>query len=94
MIASARCPPGLVTHGLRHPHCPRPEGISHGTDPPSTPSDRWIQAYLNFIGNEGRDRVIAGFGSENYERLAAVKAEYDPENVFYLNHNIRPAGVA
>jgi FAD/FMN-containing dehydrogenase len=48
--------------------------------------------YLNFIGDEGKDRVIAGFGAENYQRLAAVKAEYDPDNVFRLNHNIEPAG--
>ncbi|WP_131741829.1 FAD-binding oxidoreductase [Actinomadura roseirufa] len=46
--------------------------------------------YLNFIGDEGRDRVRAGLGAENYERLAGVKARYDPENVFHLNHNIRP----
>lgn len=46
--------------------------------------------YLNFIGDEGRDRVIAGFGRDNYERLAAVKASYDPNNVFRLNHNIEP----
>jgi len=46
--------------------------------------------YLNFIGNEGQDRVIAGFGAENYERLVAVKAEYDPDNVLPLNHNIKP----
>jgi FAD/FMN-containing dehydrogenase len=47
--------------------------------------------YLNFIGDEGRDRVVAGFGRENYERLARVKARYDPENLFRLNHNVRPA---
>jgi FAD/FMN-containing dehydrogenase len=46
--------------------------------------------YLNFIGDEGRDRLVAGFGRENYDRLAAVKAAYDPDNVFRLNHNIEP----
>ncbi len=46
--------------------------------------------YLNFIGDEGEDRVVAGFGPDNYQRLAAVKAQYDPENVFRLNHNIAP----
>jgi FAD/FMN-containing dehydrogenase len=46
--------------------------------------------YLNFIGDEGIDRVVAGYGRENYERLAAIKTEYDPENVFNLHHNIRP----
>jgi FAD/FMN-containing dehydrogenase len=48
--------------------------------------------YLNFIGNEGPDRVIAGFGRENYERLAQIKARYDPDNVFHLSHNITPSG--
>jgi len=46
--------------------------------------------YLNFIGNEGKDRVIAGFGEANYQRLSRVKCEYDPENVFHLNQNIEP----
>ena len=50
--------------------------------------------YLNFVGDEGQDRVRAGYGEENYRRLAAVKAEYDPANVFHLHHNIKPAALA
>ncbi|GHH81230.1 oxidoreductase [Streptomyces sulfonofaciens] len=48
--------------------------------------------YLNFIGDEGAQRVAAGFGPEHHRRLAAVKAAYDPDNVFRLNHNIEPGG--
>lgn len=47
--------------------------------------------YLNFVGDEGEERIVSGYGRENYERLAAVKAEYDPEDVFHLHHPIRPA---
>ncbi|GAB3948252.1 FAD-binding oxidoreductase [Kribbella albertanoniae] len=46
--------------------------------------------YLNFIGDEGRSRVIAGFGEDNYRRLAKVKSEFDPGNLFHLNQNIQP----
>ncbi|HEX6358619.1 FAD-binding oxidoreductase [Actinophytocola sp.] len=46
--------------------------------------------YLNFIGDEGADRVVAGFGRENYDRLAAIKAEFDPDNIFNRWHNIKP----
>lgn len=48
--------------------------------------------YLNFIGNEGEDRVRAAYGEDKYRRLAAIKAEWDPENVFRGNQNIKPAG--
>lgn len=46
--------------------------------------------YLNFVGDEGQNRVIAGFGRTNYDRLSQVKAAYDPTNTFHLNHNIKP----
>ncbi|MEV0176024.1 FAD-binding oxidoreductase [Streptomyces sp. NPDC050803] len=46
--------------------------------------------YLNFIGDEGPERVIAGLGAENYRHLEEVKRRYDPDNVFRFNHNIRP----
>ncbi|MEU6221880.1 FAD-binding oxidoreductase [Streptomyces sp. NPDC047022] len=47
--------------------------------------------YLNFIGDEGRDRVVAGLGTENLNRLARVKRRYDPDNVLRYNHNVTPA---
>ncbi len=46
--------------------------------------------YLNFIGDEGEERISAAFGTAKLERLAAIKAEYDPANVFAGNQNIRP----
>jgi FAD/FMN-containing dehydrogenase len=39
---------------------------------------------------EGADRVRASYG-DNYERLVAIKAEYDPMNLFRVNQNIKPA---
>ena len=49
--------------------------------------------YLNFpgLGEEKEELVKAGYG-ENYERLAALKAEYDPSNLFRMNLNITPGG--
>jgi FAD/FMN-containing dehydrogenase len=49
--------------------------------------------YLNFIGDEGHERIRAAYG-ENYERLARIKARYDPDNFFRLNHNIVPSVAA
>ena len=50
------------------------------------------RAYLNFIGEEGEDRVRAAFGPETYARLQALKDRYDPTNLFRLNQNIKPTG--
>ncbi|MGZ5368509.1 FAD-binding oxidoreductase [Aeromicrobium sp.] len=46
--------------------------------------------YLNFIGQEGPDRIRAAFGDENYSRLTKIKRDFDPENVFQGNQNIPP----
>jgi FAD/FMN-containing dehydrogenase len=46
-------------------------------------------AYVNFMMDEGQERVQATY-RENYDRLAGVKATYDPENVFRVNQNILP----
>lgn len=47
-------------------------------------------AYINFMMEEGQERVQAAFRN-NYARLAAVKKKYDPSNFFRVNQNIRPA---
>jgi FAD/FMN-containing dehydrogenase len=48
-------------------------------------------AYLNFLGDEGGERVRAAFGEEGHARLARVKAEFDQRSVFRGNHEIEPA---
>jgi FAD/FMN-containing dehydrogenase len=48
--------------------------------------------YLNFMPEDEAERVPAAFGP-NYGRLAAIKAKYDPKNLFRMNQNIQPAGV-
>ena len=64
--------------------------------------DRWVAdlagalrqregAYVNFLGNEGPERVRAAYPGATWDRLAAIKRRYDPGNLFRLNHNIPPA---
>ncbi len=46
--------------------------------------------YVNMMMDEGQERVRATYRG-NYERLAEIKAKYDPGNLFHVNQNIRPA---
>ena len=96
---------GLVRHGLELPRraagarCSR---ASTPTRPTWTRSGDWSigyqealhpysagGAYVNMMMDEGQERVRASY-RDNYDRLAQVKATYDPDNVFRVNQNIQP----
>jgi FAD/FMN-containing dehydrogenase/catechol 2,3-dioxygenase-like lactoylglutathione lyase family enzyme len=48
--------------------------------------------YVNFLGEEGQERIRAAYGRDTYQRLAAIKRAVDPSNRFRFNQNIVPAG--
>jgi FAD/FMN-containing dehydrogenase len=48
-------------------------------------------AYVNFLADEGTERIRAAYPGETWDRLAAVKGRYDPDDLFRLNQNIPPA---
>ncbi|MFL5757827.1 MAG: FAD-binding oxidoreductase [Chloroflexota bacterium] len=48
-------------------------------------------AYVNFLMNEGEERVRAAYPGATWDRLATIKHRYDPTNLFRLNQNIPPA---
>lgn len=50
-------------------------------------------AYVNYLGEVSEEGMQAAYGRK-YERLAALKAKYDPENFFCMNHNIKPSEAA
>jgi FAD/FMN-containing dehydrogenase len=54
---------------------------------PHFASGRW----LNYLGDDQADDAIRAAYGPNYERLREIKRRYDPQNVFHLNHNIRPS---
>ena len=48
-------------------------------------------AYVNFLSDASEDEVRAAYPATTWQRLTEVKGQYDPDNVFRLNHNIPPA---
>jgi len=77
--------------------CPTPELLVHDRAWARSfweallPSSRGIGSYVNAISDSGADdRVKASYGPK-YDRLAALKTKYDPDNVFRRNANIKPA---
>ena|SRR5690349_6208287 len=51
-----------------------------------------IGTYVNTMVEFDEDRIRASYGPDTYARLAEIKRRYDPENLFHLNANIKPAG--
>jgi hypothetical protein len=49
-----------------------------------------VGAYVNFLGDEGEDRIRSAYGASTYDRLKDLKRKYDPGNLFHLNQNIPP----
>jgi FAD/FMN-containing dehydrogenase len=48
-------------------------------------------AYVNFVGDEGEERIRAAYPGATWDRLQAIKRRYDPSNLFRLNQNVSPA---
>lgn len=46
--------------------------------------------YVNFLGEEGKDRIVSAYGEEKYANLVKLKTKYDPSNLFRVNQNIAP----
>jgi FAD/FMN-containing dehydrogenase len=77
----------------------------YGTKEEAPAHESWIQklaaalppggpgAYVNFLGEDGPERIREAYPGATYDRLAAIKARYDPTNLFRLNQNIPPAKV-
>jgi FAD/FMN-containing dehydrogenase len=49
-------------------------------------------AYVNFLADEGPERVRAAYPGKTWDRLVEIKSRYDPANLFRLNQNIPPEG--
>ena len=47
--------------------------------------------YVNYLAEEGEERVRSAYSSATYARLSGLKKKYDPANLFRLNQNIKPA---
>ena len=48
--------------------------------------------YVGFLVDEGEDRVRMAYPGSTWDRLREVKRQYDPDNLFRLNQNIKPTG--
>ncbi|MGH2349328.1 MAG: FAD-binding oxidoreductase [bacterium] len=102
--AVARIGEAATAYAHRHAaHSVNINAVWQPGDPSAAAHARWAQqffaalepdqvgVYVNFLGDEGDERVRAAYGAAKYRRLAELKRRYDPTNFFRLNQNIKPA---
>jgi FAD/FMN-containing dehydrogenase len=69
----------------------RPQHEAWASDLAAEFRDSGLGAYTGFMGDEGPDRVREAYPQAAWNRLARIKAEYDPQNLFRRNQNVPPA---
>jgi FAD/FMN-containing dehydrogenase len=100
--AIARVPIGATAYAHRGSQIMVNLAALFGNPADAAPYDAWVDefaaalrqddhgAYVNFLADEGEERVRAAYPGATWDRLVAVKRRYDPTNVFRLNQNIAP----
>jgi FAD/FMN-containing dehydrogenase len=82
----------MVALGAVYEHAEEtPEHETWATDFAAALDPGEAGVYVNFLGDEGEARVREAYPGSTWERLTAIKARYDPTNLFRLNQNIPPA---
>ena len=99
--AMARVPAGETAFAHRARRIMVNVAAVHRSDEDLSAHDAWVDgfaeslrrddhAYVNFVGDEGPDRVRASYPGDTWDRLRQVKQRYDPDNLFRVNQNIPP----
>lgn len=100
--AAARVPADATAFAHRHARV-MVSFLSMDAPQETVRHERWVRhclaemrgpdtsVYVNFIANEGPDRIMDAYPRATWNRLRLVKRQYDPHNVFHLNQNIPPA---
>lgn len=101
--AAARVPGDATAYAHRDRHVLANVGAFYVGDDDRPAKEAWVTrlvldldhgregAYVNFLGDEGPQRIRAAYPGDTWERLRAIKRRYDPTNLFHRNQNIPPA---